>query len=134
MLFQWSLGIRCVKFILKKIVCAFFGCIRTARTWGTPKPGQKSISLTAYYTTILKGEVYFLLHIWKIQSEPILVHYWLFSNKENVLEWWLHELDEHFVKIHQKLKAKKWCFKMKFVDMPNLDLECIFFYPFMFSL
>ena len=107
------MSIRCVKKKLNKIVRAFFGCIRTARTWGTPKLGQKSISLFAYYTTILKGKVYLLWYIWKIQSEPILVHYWLFSDGSNVFEWQSHELEEHSVEIRQKLKAKKWWFEIR---------------------
>ena len=113
MLFHLNMGIRCVKFNLKKMVRAFFGCVRTARTWGTPDSDQKSISLAADYTISQKAKVYFLWHIWKIQLEYILVDYWLFSDRANLFEWQLHEVEEHFVEIPPQKNAQKRWFKMK---------------------
>ena len=99
------MGIRCVKVNSKKLVRAFFGCIHTARTWGTPNSGKKSIYLAADYSIILNAKVYFLWQIWKIQFEPIHKHYWLFIDEANVFEWRLHKLKGHLLEIHA-LKAK----------------------------
>ena len=109
----WNLSIRCVKFNFKKLFRAFFGCLHTARTWGTPNLDQKSISLAADYSTILNAKVYLWWQIWKIQFELILEHYWIFSDGPNVFEWRSDELEGHLVEIHQNLKAKQWWFEMR---------------------
>ena len=54
-LFPENLGIRCRDFFVKKKFRPFFGCAPSARTWGTPHSGQKSISLAAVYKSFLKA-------------------------------------------------------------------------------
>ena len=65
MLCHSNIGIRCSNFFVKKLFRWLFGCVPTARTWGTPHSDQKCISLAADYTTPLKAKVYFLWQIWK---------------------------------------------------------------------